>query len=149
FAVNERESSALIERVLAEAADGLAGAQFITDQGTPYVAQAAQQAYDAIGVEHAPQREGTPTEKATVERGFATVKNALSPILALLDRLAVALPQLQRPQLAKSVATLLIATFLRVYAAGRGTSTIHSTARIPRCFARSSSGNAKTHAPRT
>jgi hypothetical protein len=119
FAVNERESSALIERVLADAADGLAGAQFITDQGTPYVAQAAQQAYDALGVEHAPQREGTPTEKATVERGFATVKNALSPILALLDRLAGALPQLQRPQLAQSVATLLVATFLRVYAAGR------------------------------
>jgi hypothetical protein len=119
FAVNEHESSALIERVLADAADGLAGAQFITDQGTPYVAQAAQQAYDTLGVEHAPQREGTPTEKATVERGFATVKNALSPILALLDRLAVALPQLQRPQLAKSVATLLVATFLRVYAAGR------------------------------
>jgi hypothetical protein len=43
-------------------------------------------------------------QKVTVERGFATVKNALSPILTLLDRLAVALPQLQRPQLAKSVA---------------------------------------------
>ena len=119
FAVDQRESAALVERVLADAADGLAGVQFITDQGTPYVAEAAQQAYEALGVEHAPQREGAPTEKATVERGFATVKNALSPVLALLNRLAVALPQLQQPQLAKSVATLLVATFLRVYAAGR------------------------------
>lgn len=119
FAVDERESAELVERVVADAASGLEGIQFITDQGTPYVAEAAQQAYEALGVEHAPQREGTPTEKATVERGFATVKNALSPILALLDRLAVALPQLQQPKLAKSVATLLVATFLRVYAAGR------------------------------
>ena len=119
FAIDEREYAELVERVVTTAASGLEGIQFITDQGTPYVADAAKQAYDAIGVEHAPQREGTPTEKATVERGFATVKNALSPILALLDRLAVALPQLQRPQLATSVATLLVATFLRVYAAGR------------------------------
>jgi hypothetical protein len=119
FAVEPRECSTLVERVVAEAADGLAGVQFITDQGTPYVAEAALQAYDAIGVEHAPQREGTPTEKATVERGFGTIKNALAPILALLDRVGAARPQLQKPQLAKHVATLLVATFLRVYAAGR------------------------------
>jgi hypothetical protein len=59
FAVDERESAALVERVLADAADGLAGAQFITDQGTPYLADAAKQAYDALGVEHVPQREGS------------------------------------------------------------------------------------------
>ena len=119
FAIDERECSELIKGVVAAAAAGLEGVQFITDQGTPYVSEAAQQAYDAIGVEHAPQREGTPTEKATVERGFGTVKNAAAPILALLDRVAAAVPQLQQPQLAKSVATLLVATFLRVYAAGR------------------------------
>lgn len=119
FAIDERECSELIKGVVAAAATGLEGVQFITDQGTPYVSEAAQQAYDAIGVEHAPQREGTPTEKATVERGFATVKNALAPILALLERVAAAVPQLQQPQLAKGVATLLVATFLRVYAAGR------------------------------
>jgi hypothetical protein len=85
------------------------------------VVVAAQRAYDAIGVEHAPQREGTPTEKATVERGFGTIKNALAPILTLLDHVAAAVPppSLQQPQLARHVATLLIATFLRVYAAGR------------------------------
>ena len=119
FAIDERECSELVERVVAAAAAGLEGVQFITDQGTPYVAQAAQQAYDAIGVEHAPQREGTPTEKATVERGFGTLKNALAPILAVLDRIAAAVPALQQPRLAQHVATLLVATFLRVYAAGR------------------------------
>jgi hypothetical protein len=119
FAIDVRECSELVGRVVADAAVGLEGVQFITDQGTPYVAEAAQQAYAAIGVEHAPQREGTPTEKATVERGFGTIKNALAPIFAVLDRLAAAVPQLQRPPLAQSVATLLVATFLRVYAAGR------------------------------
>lgn len=119
FEIAERESAALVERVTADAAVGLEGAQFITDQGTPYLAEAAKQAYEAIGVEHAPQREGTPTEKATVERGFGTIKNALAPILALLDRVAAAVPSLQQPDLARHVATLLVATFLRVYAAGR------------------------------
>jgi hypothetical protein len=119
FAIDPRECAALVEQVVADAAAGLEGIQLVTDQGTPYVAQAAQQAYDAIGIEHAPQREGTPTDKATVERAFGTVKNALAPILGLLDRLALAVPQLQQPELAQGVATLLVATFLRVYAAGR------------------------------
>jgi hypothetical protein len=117
FEVAEREDAELVVRVVAEAAAGREGLQFITDQGTPYVAEAAQQAYEAIGVEHAPQREGTPTEKATVERGFGTIKNALAPILELLNRGAV--PSLRQPVLARHVATLLVATFLRVYAAGR------------------------------
>lgn len=78
-----------------------------------------QQAHDALGADHAPQREGTPTEKATVERGFGTIKNALTPILDLLNRLAGAVPSLRQPVLAQHVITLLVATFLRVYAAGR------------------------------
>lgn len=119
FAVDVRESAALIEGVVADAADGRDGLQFITDQGTPYLAEAAKQAYDAIGVEHAPQREGTPTEKATVERAFGTVKNALAPLLDVLNRVAAAVPSLRQPVLARHVATLLVATFLRVYAAGR------------------------------
>jgi len=119
FAVDERETSALVSAVLAEAAAGREGLQFITDQGTPYVAEAAQAAYDALAVEHAPQREGTPTEKATVERGFGTVKNALAPLLGLLNRVAEAVPALRRSDLARLVGKLLVATFLGVYAAGR------------------------------
>jgi hypothetical protein len=119
FAVDQRECAELVELVVADAAAGLEGIQFITDQGTPYVAEAAKRAYDAIGVEHAPQREGTPTAKATVERAFGTVKDALAPILGLLDRAADAVPSLKQPLLAQHVATLLVAIFLRVYAAGR------------------------------
>jgi len=119
FAIDERESADLIKHVVADAAAGLQGVQFITDQGTPYLAEAAQQAYDAIGVEHAPQREGTPTEKATVERGFGIIKNALAPVFDVLNRVAGAAPALCQPVLARHVATLLVATFLRVYAAGR------------------------------
>lgn len=119
FVVDVRESSELISGAVAEAVAGREGLQFITDQGTPYLAEAAQQAYDAIGLEHAPQREGTPTEKATVERGFGTVKTALAPIFGVLNRIATAAPALRQPVLARHVATLLVATFLRVYAAGR------------------------------
>lgn len=119
FAIDVRESAALITGVVADAVAGREGLQFITDQGTPYLAEAARQAYDAIGVEHAPQREGAPTEKATVERGFGTVKTALTPIFDVLNRIATAVPSLRQPVLARHVATLLVATFLRVYAAGR------------------------------
>jgi hypothetical protein len=119
FAIAEREDSQLVARVVADATDGRAGLQLITDQGTPYLAEAARQAYDALEIEHAPQREGTPTAKATVERGFGTIKRALAPILELLNRVAGAVPSLRRPELARHAATLLVATFLRVYAAGR------------------------------
>jgi hypothetical protein len=119
FAIDVRESAELITGVVADAVAGREGLQFITDQGTPYLAEAARQAYDAIGVEHAPQREGAPTEKATVERGFCTVKTALAPIFGVLNRIAAAVPALRQPVLARHVATLFVATFLRVYAAGR------------------------------
>jgi len=119
FVVDVRESSALISGAVADAVAGREGLQFITDQGTPYLAEAAQQAYAAMAIEHAPQREGAPTEKATVERGFCTVKTALAPIFGVLNHIAVAVPAFRQPVLARHVATLLVATFLRVYAAGR------------------------------
>jgi hypothetical protein len=119
FVVDQRESHELVTQAVADAVAGRDGLQLVTDQGTPYLAEAARAAYDALGVEHAPQREGTPTAKATVERGFGTVKNALAPIVDLLNRIAAAAPSLRQPLLAKHVATLLVATFLRVYAAGR------------------------------
>jgi hypothetical protein len=119
FALDERETADLVAEVLADAAAGREGLQFVTDQGKPFMAQAARDAYDALGVEHAPQREGAPTEKATVERAFLTVKDALAPLLVLTNRLADAIPSLRQPQLARHLGTLLLAVFLRVYAAGR------------------------------
>jgi hypothetical protein len=119
FAIDERETADLVTRVVADAAAGREGLQFVTDQGKPFVAEAAKDAYDALAVEHAPQREGTPTAKATVERGFGTIKGALAPLLKLLDHLAEAVPALRSKDLARHVGTLLVATFLRVYLAGR------------------------------
>jgi hypothetical protein len=119
FALDERETAGLVGQAVAAATAAREGLQLVTDQGKPYLAQAARDAYDALAVEHAPQKEGAPTEKATVERAFATVKQALAPLLALTDRLAAAAPALRRPDLARTVGTLLVATFLRVYVAGR------------------------------
>lgn len=71
FVIDVRESAELITGAVAQAVAGREGLQFITDQGTPYLAEAARQAYDAIGVEHAPQREGAPTEKRPSSAGSA------------------------------------------------------------------------------
>ena len=119
FKLDEHETADLVARVVAEATCGREGMQHITDQGTPFLAEAAKTAYDALGLEHAPQKEGAPTEKATVERAFHTGKSALAPLLALTNGLAEAFPQLRRPDLARSLGTLLFAVFLRVYIAGR------------------------------
>ena len=119
FALDEHETANLVARVVAEAAAGREGMQHITAQGKPFLAEAAKTAYDALGLEHAPQKEGTPTEKATVERAFHTGKSALAPLLALTNRLAETFPSLRRPDLARQLGTLLFAVFLRVYIAGR------------------------------
>jgi hypothetical protein len=119
FALDERENSDLVVRVLTDALAGREGLQFITDQGTPYVSEAAKLAYQALGVDHAPQKEGTPTDKATVERAWDTVQRALAPLVDLSNRVAEALPALRRADLARAFGTLLVAVFLRVYAAGR------------------------------
>lgn len=119
FELQEQESSEVVVRVLTEALAGREGLQFVIDQGTPYMAQATKDACDASGVEHAAQKEGTPTEKATVERAWHTVKAALAPLLDLTCRLAEALPVLRRADLAKALGTIILATYLRVYAAGR------------------------------
>ena len=119
FAVDERECADLVISVVKDALDGREGLQVITDQGSPYLAQAARDAYESLGAEHAPQREGAPTEKATVERAFGVVKDALAPLLDLTNRLAAALPSLRRADLARPLTTLLLAVFLRVFAAGR------------------------------
>lgn len=119
FAIEESENADLVVRVLADALAGRDGLQVITDQGTPYLAEAARAAYEELGVEHAPQKEGAPTEKATVERAWGTVKSALAPLLGLTNRVAAARPELRRPDIARALGTLLVATFLRVYIAGR------------------------------
>jgi len=91
------------------------GFQLLTDQGTPYRAQAAQQAYDQLELEHQTQKEATPTEKATLERAFRTLKDALRPLITLSNRLATQIPQLAQPTVARPLAQMLVHALLQVY----------------------------------
>lgn len=115
FAVDTQENADLVVQVLTEALRDKPGAQCVVDQGTPYMAALTQEALEKLDVEHAPQKEGTPTDKATKERAFGVVKRALKPVADLTCRLAEKLPCLRRPELAKALGKLLLATYLRVY----------------------------------
>jgi transposase InsO family protein len=116
--VDDHESSGHVIDVLTAAIAGREGLQAITDQGTPYMAQATRDALEQLGAEHAPQREGDPQGKSTVERGFGILKTIAAPLLALSDRAARVVPALCSPELAKSLGHLLIAVLLRAYQAG-------------------------------
>ena len=119
FSVTEQENADVVIGVLGQALGALPGAQAITDQGTPYIARATQQACEAMDVEPAPQTEAAPTEKAPLERAWGTIKRALAPLLALTDRAATVVPQLRSPALARATLTLLLGVYLRVYSGGR------------------------------
>lgn len=114
-AVEDHEDKEVVIRVVEEALANRPGTQLLTDQGTPYLAEAAQQAYERLELEHAPQKEACPTEKAPLERAFRTIKDALEPLAKLTHQLADAVPALKNPALARSAGQLLLAVFLRVY----------------------------------
>lgn len=127
--VDDHESAELVAEVLTEALQDRDGAQAITDQGTPYLAEITRNALDELEVEHAPQREGDPLGKATLERAFGTVKSFARPLLALTDRIAEALPALRRADIAKATAKLVVTALLRAYQAGARASARATEAR--------------------
>lgn len=127
--VDDHESAAHVVRVLTEALAERPGSQVLTDQGTPYMAAATRDALDALGAEHAPQKEGDPCGKSTVERAFETCKSVLRPLLALTDRIAAAVPALHDAALAKAVVTVLLTAMLRAYQAGARAATRAHDAR--------------------
>ncbi len=116
--VDDHESADLVVDVITEALGGSDGFQVITDQGTPYLAGKTLQAFDELGAEHAPQREGDPLGKATIERAFGTIKQIAEPILNITGRIAKAVPALRDGGLAKASTRLLITSLLRAYQAG-------------------------------
>lgn len=116
--VEDHESAALVTQVLTEALSVLPGAQAITDQGTPYMAAATREALAALEVEHAPQREGDPLGKSTVERAFRTLKSIAQPLLSLADHAAAKVPALCNAELAAGFTKLVIAALLRAYQCG-------------------------------
>jgi hypothetical protein len=116
--VDDHESAEHVAHVLTQALGDRAGAQAITDQGTPYMAEQTRAALAALEVEHAAQREGDPLGKSTVERAFRTVKSIARPLLGLTDRIAANVPALHDASLAKGIASLLITALLRAYLHG-------------------------------
>jgi hypothetical protein len=116
--IDDHESAELVIEAFTEAIDGREGLQAIVDQGTPYMAQATREALEALGAEHAPQVEGTPTDKATMERALGTAKSIAEPLLALTNRLAQKVPALRNTKLAIALSTLLVAALLKSYQAG-------------------------------
>jgi hypothetical protein len=116
--VDDHESAQHVVSVLTEAIADRSGMQVIVDQGTPYMADATLDALDAIDAEHAPQREGTPTAKATIERAFRTVKTIAAPLLDISNRVVAAYPSLKNAEFAKNVTMLLVTALLRAYQAG-------------------------------
>ena len=116
--VDDHESAHHVSATIAKALGTSQGQQVITDQGTPYMAKATMDAIEHLGAEHAPQREGDPLGKATVERAFGSVKSIAKPLLDMTDRIAHAIPSLQNTELAKAAVTLLITALLKAYQAG-------------------------------
>lgn len=119
FRVSQAESAQLVIEVISGAFAEPAGTQVIVDQGTPYMAEETKKALEKLEVEHCPQKEATPTEKAPLERAWRTIKDALEPLLGLTNRLAERIPALQNTTLARAATELLVGTFLRVYASAR------------------------------
>lgn len=116
--VDDHESADRIASVVAEALSGEGGEQLITDQGTPYMAEALRVALEELEVEHAPQVEGDPLGKATIERAFGIVKALARPLLALTNRIARRIPSLAIPPLAKGATQLVLTMLLKAYQAG-------------------------------
>lgn len=116
--VDDTESAERVVDVVTRACAALPGAQMLTDQGTPYMAERTREALRDLALEHAPQREGDPRGKATIERAFETAKSIVGPVLRLTDRIAAALPALASPELAQASTDLLLTLALRAYQAG-------------------------------
>ena len=118
FAVEAAETSEVIANTIDRAVGDRSGTQVITDQGKPFLADLSRAAYDAMRADHAPCAEGAPTQKAPIERSFGVVKRLLEPIAELTRKLADLIPALHRDDVARPVAALLLATYLRVFEVG-------------------------------
>jgi len=93
------------------------GTQVITDRGTPFMSQS--DAMQERQQEHAPCKEYTPTEKATIERAFGVIKQAFAPVVEFLDVLVEKFPGLRSAEIAVKLASLLLGVFLDIYRSGR------------------------------
>jgi hypothetical protein len=118
FAVEASETAEVVADTIGRAVADRPGMQVITDQGKPFLADLSRAAYDAMHADHAPCVEGTPTDKAPLERSFLDVKRLLEPIAELTRKLVEIVPALRRDDVARPVGALLLATYLRVFELG-------------------------------
>jgi hypothetical protein len=116
--VDTTESAAHVKAAFAAALAACPGAQMVTDQGTPYMAEATVDVLRDLDVEHAPQKEGDPCGKSTVERSFKSLKDVLAPLLDLSNFLADRFAPLRDHAIAVPFTRLVTGVVLRAYQAG-------------------------------
>jgi hypothetical protein len=133
--VETSEDAQKVVALVREALGERPGTQYVCDQGTPYMADATARALEELELEHAPQKEADPLGKATLERSFRSVKDALAPLVRLTARIAQAVPSLRRADFAAAAGRLLLGTFLAVDLAARRSSLSTAAAPHPDAFA--------------
>ncbi|MCX6375587.1 MAG: hypothetical protein NTU88_06065, partial [Armatimonadetes bacterium] len=109
-----RETSEKIEAVFAEGQDQSGGVLAVRfDRGTPYVAQATQEAVAEGGVQLRLAKAYQPTDKAILERFFGTAKRALEQVFQCIDLRQDASDPVKNRELAQTIASAIIVFFLR------------------------------------
>jgi len=110
----DRETAESVEQVLTEGAARTGGVLGLrVDRGTPYMAQVTVEAAGEEGIDMRVARAHTATDKATIERFFLTIKDALRDVFSCLDlRSGPGDPQ-WRKTLARTIASAVIAGYLR------------------------------------
>ncbi len=110
----DRESAARVEQVLTEGAARAGGVLGLrVDRGKPYMAHLIVEGTKDQGIDMRVARAHMPTDKATIERFFLTIKGALNDVLSCLDLRSGPGDLQWRKNLARTIASVVIAGYLR------------------------------------
>lgn len=116
--VDDHESAELVSEVISQTLKDAPGAQWISDQGTPYLAQETIDTLEKLDIDIAVQKEADPLGKATIERAFGMLKTIAQPLFAVSNRIADQVEGLRREDLAKAFGKLIIIALLKAYCCG-------------------------------
>jgi len=110
----DRESAARVEQVLTEGAARAGGVLGLrVDRGTPYMAHLIAESAKDQGIDMRVARAHTATDKATIERFFLTIKEALNDVFSCLDLCSGPGDCAWRKNTARTLASAIIAGYLR------------------------------------
>lgn len=110
----DRESAERVEQVLTEGAARTGGVLGLrVDRGTPYMAQVTVETAGEQGIDMRVARAHMATDKATIERFFRTIKGALNNVFSCLDLRSGPGDLHWRRNLARTIASAVIAGYLR------------------------------------